>query len=139
MGRLYDKGVESRECRYRDCWRYEVEYKRGLARACTARIQATPAEETTIKNIVRTWFDRRGVHALFSAAAPGVAVTATKGVPESDRQLAYLRRCIRPMAMRLVERYGWRYVAETVCGEIRTYEDWETLCRGIENEVAFEG
>jgi hypothetical protein len=35
----------------------------------------------------------------------------------------------------MVERYGWRFIAETLAGPIRTYDQWESLTRGVELEL----
>lgn len=135
LGRLYDKGRESREPAYAGCWRWEVQYRRAYAlQAARGLLGAANAQET-ITATVGGWFRARDVGAPFGATNNELGTGKPKQVPDDEAWLTWVRRCVQPRAMELVGRYGWRFVAEALAGPIKSYEDWETLTRGIEYEL----
>lgn len=134
-GRLYNKAVESKDPIYAGCWRYEVEYKDKPAYAKTRALIAAPSEQAAITGDVYRWFDRRGVHPCFAPGNVELVLENVASVADDERFLGYVRKYLQKRAKSLVARYGWRYIAECFAGPITTYEEWESLVRGVEFEM----
>lgn len=136
LGRLYNKWKESQAAEYIGCWRWEVQYRRGQALATARALQASSAQEAQVKATVASWFTGRGVRAAFGTGASALDNRVASKPTDDERWLAWARKSVQPRARRLVERYGWRFVAEALTGRINTYEQWETLVRDIELELS---
>jgi len=134
-GRLYDKQRESDEPGWAGCWRYEVQYRRGAALSALRAVSSVPSEAQTVAALVHDWFERRGCDPRFRPDVAAELVTPTRKPADDERWLTWVRRCVQPTARRLVERYGWRFIAEACVGRIATVEDWETLLRDWESEL----
>jgi len=105
-GRVYDKHRESKDDRYRRCWRYEVECKGDGAEAVRRLMVATAASPEAIASYVHDWFGGRGLAVRYR---PGMACAseAIGGGPSDDiRALTWLRRQASPALGRLQERYS---------------------------------
>jgi len=135
LGRLYDKGRESREPAYAGCWRWEIQYRRASALQTARGLAVAENPASTITATVGSWFRARDVGAPAWSDDPALDHRAPGAVPDDERYLAWARKSIQPRARELVKRYGWRFIAETLCGPIATYEDWETMVRGVEFEL----
>lgn len=135
LGRLYDKDRESRDTAYKDCWRWEVQYRNDPALLAVRGLERAEDAEATIGATVRGWFTQRGVSAPFRAAGAALDCRPARQLPSDERWLEWARKSVQPRAKLLVQRYGWRYVAECLTGHIATYEDWETMVRGVEFEL----
>ena len=135
LGRLYDKGRESKEPEYAGCWRWELQYRRAPAMLAMRGLLAAANPAETILATVGGWFRDRNVPATFASGSLAVDHRSSRPVPDDKRWLAYARKYVQPRAREMVKRYGWRFVAETLCGPIATYEDWETMVRGLEFEL----
>lgn len=135
LGRLYDKARESGEEGYANCWRWEVQYRRAYALLALRSLMAATEAQGSIQATVASWFRDRGIGAAFAVTGGALDCRPDRKVPDDERWLTWARRSVRPRAMKLAERYGWRYVAETLVGRIRSYEDWESLLQGIEIEL----
>lgn len=134
-GRLYDKGRESGEPAYQNCWRWEVQYRRAYAMSAVRSLVAAPQKGPTIAATVASWFTSRGVGATYRVTSEPIDSRPDRKTPDDERWLAWARKCVRPRAEQLAARYGWRFVAEALVGRIRTFEDWETLVQGMEVEL----
>lgn len=135
LGRLYNKDKESQDAAYKDCWRWEIQQRRGYALSAVRSLLSSPDPSQTVVATVSSWFRARGVAAEYRTTVRPLAIGMARKTPDDLRRLAWLRRCVRPMAQELAKRYGWRYVAETLLGRIGTLEEWETLVQGIEIEL----
>jgi len=135
LGRLYDKGRESGAPEYRDCWRWEVQFRRAPALQTARGLALAEDASATIAATVGSWFRDRDVSAPTWTNTPPLDHRAPKPVPDDARWLAWARKSVQPRARELVARYGWRFIAEQLAGPIATYEDWETMVRGLEFEL----
>ena len=135
LGRLYDKQQESRDPAYLGCWRWEVQYRRAPALAALKGLAATAKPSDVCTATVGSWFRDRGIAAPFRPGSDAMLLQTPKVLPDDQRWLEWVRRCVQPRAREMVERYGWRYIAESCAGPIRTYDQWESLTRGIELEL----
>lgn len=135
LGRLYDKGRESREPAYAGCWRWELQYRRAAALQAARGLQVAEDPPSTIAATVGSWFRARDVAAPTWSTVDSVDHRAPVPVPDDQRWLAWARKSVQPRARELVKRYGWRFVAEQLAGGIATYDDWETMVRGVEFEL----
>ena len=135
LGRLYNKWKESQAAEYTGCWRWEVQYRRGQALATARALQASQAPAAQVQATVASWFTGRGVRAAFGTGASPLDSSVARKPTDDERWIAWARKSVQPRAKRLVERYGWRFVAEALAGRINTYEQWESLVRDIELEL----
>ena len=136
LGRLYNKEKESGEEAWAGCWRWEVQYRRTQAVEALKQVAGSATEGEKLAQMVKAWFDARGVAACFAAESVANPVQPPARRSDDDVWLAWVRRCVQPRAREMAVRYGWRYVAEQCVGHITTYEEWETLVRGIEYELS---
>jgi DNA relaxase NicK len=135
LGRLYDKGKESQEERWADCWRYEVQYRRGYALEAARKLASAPADQETCQKAVSVWFGARGVPCVDISGGDAFDIKPAPKLADDESWLRWVRRCVRPRAQEIAARYGWRFVAENCVGRIKTFEEWETLMRDIEFEL----
>jgi DNA relaxase NicK len=134
-GRLYDKWRESGDDAYRDCWRWEVQYRRGYAMSALRSLTTSSDARSSITATVASWFSSRGVRAAFGVDGDPLATGDSRAASDDERWLKWARRCVQPRARELAVRYGWRYVAEACVGRISTFEEWESLVSSVEAEM----
>ena len=135
LGRLYDKARESGEPAYAGCWRWEVQYRRAPALQAARGLLVAEDASATVAATVGSWFRDRDVSAPAWTDTPALDCRPPKTTPDDQRWLAWARKSVQPRAREMVKRYGWRFVAEQLAGGIATYEDWETMVRGLEFEL----
>ena len=138
LGRLYDKWRESGDEHYRDCWRWEVQYRRAQAMSHLRALALSDTPAASITATVASWFTNRGVRSAYRVDADSLAPGSSRPLPDDARWLAWVRACVQPRARRMVARYGWRYIAEACAGRIESYEAWESIFKGIEIEFLEE-
>jgi hypothetical protein len=104
FARLYDKEAESRDPRYRNCWRWELEAKGKRAGLAVGLLRRNPETSGAVASIVFEHFVTRGVSCPFS---PGRVV----GLPcpparetDDERRLRWLSDQIRPVVAKLQAR-----------------------------------
>lgn len=105
MGRLYDKGVESRTLPPGRWWRWEVEFK-GAAALAAARAATSSADPCALfDRVTATFFRQRG--AIAPPAAESSQIHNLWSEPTTDeRLLNWLAVGVRPTVARLIERLG---------------------------------
>lgn len=135
LGRLYDKARESKEPAYAGCWRWEIQYRNAPALQAARGLLVAKDAPSTVAATVGSWFRDRDVSAPTWTNDAPVDHRGPKAVTSDERWLVWARKSVQPRAKELVARYGWRFVAEQLCGGIATYEDWETMVRGLEFEL----
>lgn len=105
MGRVYDKGVETKTARAGQWWRFEVEFKGELARQLQDAALPSDYGAHYLQGVATRWFEQRGVVAL-----PRVSTAdfhKIKGEPTTDAKLlSWLARGVRPTVAKLMARYG---------------------------------
>lgn len=139
LGRLYDKERESQDPAYKGCWRWEVQYRRAYALSAMRSLGCSSDPGASIQATVASWFTDRGIGATFATSTQPLAVRPNRPMADDARWLAWARKSVRPRAQELAVRYGWRYVAESLVGPIRTYDAWLSLLEGIEVELEPDG
>jgi hypothetical protein len=104
FGRLYNKGLESKEERYRDCWRWEVEYKGDTATAIAGEMaQCGDSSEPTLAYVWDT-FSKWGVPPVWGKHAEVPMGTLGRTATDDDRRLIWLYTQVRPAIDRLIRR-----------------------------------
>ena len=136
LGRLYNKEKESGDAVYQGCWRWEVQFRRAAALSTARALRASMAPTQQIQATVASWFTRRGVGTAFDRLGDPLPNQVGAREPDDVRWLAWARKSVAPRAKEMALRYGWRYIAESLCGRIASYEGWETLLQGIEIEFS---
>lgn len=109
-GRIYDKEKESKlEC-YRDCWRYEVEFKKSAAEFVCAELAAEDPPGSSPGSQVAKWMERRQINPgqlLMDVALP----CSHKKSSDALRSLEWFRRCVKPSVDRCL---AWGSSRETL-------------------------
>lgn len=104
FGRLYDKGIQSKETDEDGViWRYEVQLKGGAAQNAYDRfeLQRLPLDDLT--SAVHQWFTERGVEPVFSPTSSKANFQRDKGSSSGnvDKKLKWLERSVRPVITEL--------------------------------------
>lgn len=105
FARIYNKEAESKDEKYKDCWRYEVQLKNALATKTAEQfrksIYTQPQHAATF---VRQWIRKRGVYAPWKAEAELEALpTADKHTTDVESRLLWLEEQVRPAIRRLLK------------------------------------
>lgn len=98
FGRIYNKGAQSAEERYRNAWRYEVELHNESATKAAQLVRTlSMGYREWIARYVARWYGSRGVHAPWPITS-GVASIPPSARPESDVQtkLGWLMTQVAP-------------------------------------------
>jgi hypothetical protein len=106
FARFYNKGVESGEDYYTDCWRYEVEYKAEAARALRQKLAQGNRSGEIVQGLVHEHFSERGVPPIFDTDGPGTRLKAYRRRPDLVSRLNWLSRSVRPTAQWVIAQAG---------------------------------
>lgn len=112
--RWYNKGVESGDPAYANCWRYEVECKGNAADALKSRLVSGENQAEHIASMVHSHFARRGVVPIFEPEIDTEALRAVHARPTLISTLGWLGRSVRPSAQYLISRGMRRELAEAL-------------------------
>lgn len=100
--RIYDKEKESRQEHYRDCWRYEVEFKKEAAEFAAAELSAEENSRLTPGAQVAGWLRRRKIdpgQLLMDVALP----CSHKRSSDAIRSLKWFRSSVKPSVDRVLK------------------------------------
>lgn len=109
LGRLYDKGVESKAAEAGACWRYEVQYRRRPAEATARALGESENLHGAIASLVTDFFSHRGVVVPDAERSPAVHTLQyenlyfSKREADSDRSLRWLNTFVASTVKRLVD------------------------------------
>ncbi len=104
MGRIYDKGQQTRLAAQGVWWRYEVEYKAGRARRMAEELKDPKGRSDRIKTTVHQWFLDRFIGPGFSAGnEEGVYTRVYVAKTTNEKRLAWLESQVRPTVAYLLE------------------------------------
>jgi len=101
-GRIYDKWVESRLEFYRECVRYEVEFKGRLALGAARAIAKARNEVDATGGLLRDFFCARGID-LPAIDAARCHLNGPQVTVNDHRSLEWLRAQVRPTIERLIK------------------------------------
>lgn len=104
MGRMYDKGLQSKEKQFENSWRYEVEYKGQLAGKIANLLKISEGASKDVCALVHTWFEQRLVSPIFEAHSPHLEVAISKRRTSDEALLAWLSQQVAPSVRRLLGR-----------------------------------
>jgi len=102
FGRLYNKGLESKREEYRDCWRWEVEYKGATAKDVAGKVAQCGSEGEAVLAYVWDTFATWGVPPAWGLGATVPPALAVRTPTDEERRLAWLYAQVRPAVARLV-------------------------------------
>lgn len=103
FGRIYDKGAESGSQAYQDCWRYEVEFKRSLARHVADDLATDQKDVDRAAAIALEWFRRRNCSPVrYIMVESGNPAPAQRS--DDDRRLTWFALQVAPSLARLASR-----------------------------------
>lgn len=128
--RIYDKSAESGGEYPSRSWRWEIEYKAGLANAVAASLIGRHDQVNALIARLRTDFWSYGVTLPVTYVSPGWRASVFGTVTSDQRRLEWLRRCIRPMIDRMSEAYdvetlsealGFHWVEDSTTGVAAVY------------------
>jgi len=105
MGRIYDKMRESKDERYANCWRYEVELHNREATEAYHYLAVTDVPQPAVaENYVARWFLKRGIACPFWLdGVPDPLWPMEEKHSDATRKLEWLNRQVRPALRRLRE------------------------------------
>lgn len=106
FGRTYDKWRESGGDEYRNCWRWEVEFKGDIADRTSARLAASTERAVDIHGILSEYFLRRGVEARWMEVRRPLHVHTQRKASGLASRLAWLSATVRPVVNRLLPIVG---------------------------------
>lgn len=100
-GRIYDKEAESQSDHYRDCWRYEVEFKRDKANLACSALSGSSLDSLAPASVSLSWFEARGI--VPGQSLTGVALPRSFQAPgELDNSLLWFRTGVRGSVARVI-------------------------------------
>ena len=105
FARIYEKGAESGEDKYKGAWRYEVQLKNKLATSAATIFRLSEyAQQVQAATFVRQWLAKRGVSVPWKAEAELHALPSEKNTPSDvETRLRWLREQVRPAIRRLIK------------------------------------
>lgn len=102
-GRIYDKGKESHDPAFKDCWRWEVEYKGDTATPLSNVLQASDVESTAVLAYVWSDFEAFGAPPTWGLGAEVHRFVATRPKSDDLRRLEWLRTQVAPSVRILID------------------------------------
>jgi len=112
-GRIYDKATESGQAPPRSLWRYEVEYKRGVAKRIALDLAGYEAAQAVAGSLVHSWFSARGVTPIYAPEQLFCSQNPSKDRP-SKSVLSWFEDSLSITIARAVRRYGLVRVLEAL-------------------------
>lgn len=112
-GRIYDKASEALLGQPRTIWRYEVETKRGVARAWSSALCSDRAAPALARALVWEWFTARGLQPPFSSDEASNAFDLRLARRKSDA-LTWFRDTLSKTVKREVEQHGLATVLDAL-------------------------
>jgi hypothetical protein len=96
FGRVYNKGVESKDRHYLDCWRFECELKGGAARDLAPRLVVDTEWKRECAGLVYLFFQQRGHRPDFRADSNVMYSEAKRTRSDVERRLRWLADQVSP-------------------------------------------
>jgi hypothetical protein len=96
FGRVYNKGVESKDAQYLDCWRLECEHKGGAARDLAVYLVATNDWHSACRGLVLEFYQQRGYRVDFHADALPMFRHARRSQSDVERRMKWLAEQVSP-------------------------------------------
>jgi DNA relaxase NicK len=131
-GRIYNKSAEEKTKEEPPRWRFEVEYKRGYAKAAASAYVKANASASWCASTVHSWYANRGVSAPVSALASPAIRCDARGTAEEANRLRWLKVGVRPAVVELAAKYGWPDVLRLLGCPLATSERYVNEVLGLE-------
>lgn len=111
--RIYDYATAHGAGEARSIWRYEVEFKRGLATSAATALRSSHSDEAVARPLVHAWFSNRGLAPIFS---PGPLSCPQDSLPaEVNRDtLAWFRDSVSITVGRAIRTHGLPVVLDAL-------------------------
>jgi replication initiation factor len=104
FGRLYDKGLESKEPAFQNCHRWEVEFKKPLAHLVASETASADHRDEYILGRVKGWFEERLIDCPWESSSRIGAIQILRKRTTDEKALDWLSRAVSPTVARLIER-----------------------------------
>lgn len=113
FGRLYDKGVQSKCGPAGLLWRYEVEFKRAVAKHHSAECHASRQSAVYAGGLVHSWMSLRGVLPAFAPA--GVLSSKCGRLQDSSKDvLTWFEQSLSVTVAKAIKQHGPKRVIESL-------------------------
>lgn len=112
-GRIYDKATEAGIGDPRSLWRYEVEFKRGLASAVTDSLRTVGSSEAPTRALVHRWYRDRGLTPCFNPDASFCTQKRSLLAPDRDT-LTWFQDSVSISVARAIKRHGLAAVLKSL-------------------------
>lgn len=103
FGRVYNKGAESGDPGYENCWRWEVEIKKPVSQQVFKQLDGTPQDASRIASTVSVWYNERMVITPFSPTTGDISMETKRKESTTEKKLDWLRSQVRGTVVKLVE------------------------------------
>jgi DNA relaxase NicK len=101
FARLYDKGRESKDPAYRNCWRWELEVKGARGPLAVGVLSRSSDERTAITSAVHEHFVSRGVSTPWNPSVVRKLPSPPARKSDDERRLLWLSNQIAPVVGKL--------------------------------------
>jgi len=113
FGRIYDKGIESKLAPAGILWRYEVEFKRRVAKLQSAKLPPQEQLSVYISDLVRSWWTERDVRAPWGVVHPEACFNIVTAGRSTD-VLTWYSKSLSVSIARSVKQFGLEVVLEAL-------------------------
>lgn len=100
--RIYDKS-EAYKSPLGTYWRFEIEYKSGLAQPAYHSWLHSLNRTTWISGQIQLELDKRGITRYRFGLDSNVGLVAEKAIPDHEKTINWLKTCVYPAILRLIE------------------------------------
>lgn len=138
FARLYNKESESGETEYEGCWRWEIEYKGGVAPKLIQQLLGSDDPMRLARGTVHQHWKARGAEPPWSAEGPAAATSLKRALDDNAVRLRWLRSQVAPSVARLWDA-GLRKEALEALGlrfmEVEATRDAPTASEAIDGQA----
>lgn len=113
FGRIYDKGIEARVGPAGLLWRYEVEFKRKVAKHESLRAVLSEQPTAYVGARVHSWMTERGVDCPWSSLS-ALALQDRLSISVDRDVLTWFRESVSKTVGKAIKRYGLKAVLESL-------------------------
>jgi DNA relaxase NicK len=126
-GRIYDKQRESKDERYKRCWRFEIELKGIMAPKAVADLLAGSSLDRGVASLVGGQFAAWGIHITLPVAGRYLAGSIGRREFDSERSLTWLSSQVAPSIEKLLRTVDRETIIEALGLTERTEDTLPTI------------
>lgn len=113
FARIYDKGVESKLCAPGLMWRYEVEFKRKVAKSEAIALAPQEQMQAYVADRVHTWMTARGIDPTWPAPTSFAHETSAR-IDVAHDVLTWMKDSVSISVAKAIKKYGLKAVLDAL-------------------------